>query len=137
MLLPSCHFPSDDAAEVALHAWTLKRGFNVSRRRPMKLRATGDLGRDVRCGRGGAPKNTRKLKDEEGQRPSRGSKCIGCVMRIHIVAVNKNEPEGSWMIDIYDDGCLLHNHPPSEGSRIYVVHRQRSAASADTALERT
>lgn len=101
---PSCHFPSHDVAEAALHAWALTHGFNVSRRRPMKVKATAEIwGREIHCDRGGAPKNTRKLRDEECQRPSRGCKHTGCPMRIRIVAVNKNEPDGSWMIYIYDD----------------------------------
>ncbi|ETN11039.1 hypothetical protein PPTG_10049 [Phytophthora nicotianae INRA-310] len=81
------------------------------------------------CDRGGKPKCTQHLKDEDRKRPMRGSMRIGCPMKIILQVVDKSDPTGEWKIVHTRNGSRLHNHPPSEDARVHPGHRQRAAAS--------
>ncbi|ETP24682.1 hypothetical protein F441_02361 [Phytophthora nicotianae CJ01A1] len=74
------------------------RHFKVSRQK-----VEGNKNGDIRtrlfaCDRSGKPKNTRHLREEDRVRTMRGSKRIGCPMRIKIVAVDENNTEGPWKL---------------------------------------
>ena len=59
----------------------------------------------------------------------RGSKRIGCAMRIKLRAVAATDPDHQWEVVWTRDGSHLHNHAPADDARIHVAHRQRSALS--------
>jgi hypothetical protein len=134
---PQCVYPKHDEAEAALHAWTLKHGFNVSRRRARYVLIQ-DVkvvwARNFECDRAGSLKNTQKIADGDRVRAKRGSKRMGCPMRISIRAVDKNKPDGEWGI-YHTERSEHHNHPASEDPSVHAAHRQRSAKTASGLAE--
>ncbi|KUF90410.1 hypothetical protein AM588_10002643 [Phytophthora nicotianae] len=119
--------PSEAAAEDVILKWTLSRHFNVSRQK-VERNKNGDIRtRLSACDRSGEPKNTRHLREGDRVRTMRGSKRMGCPMRIKIVAVDENNTEGPWKIAHTRDESTKHNHPTSLDVRVHVGHRQRSS----------
>ncbi|KAE8912714.1 hypothetical protein PF002_g24175 [Phytophthora fragariae] len=124
---PTLTYPSEAEAEDALHEWTKQHSFNVSRKLVVKDAEGRVVERGFACDRAGRPKNTRSLSDADRTRKMRGSKAIGCPMRIKIVALSSCDPVGPWKIAYTRDGSREHNHPPSFDVRVHVAHRQRDA----------
>ncbi|ETL41410.1 hypothetical protein L916_07612 [Phytophthora nicotianae] len=124
---PDGVFPSEAAAEDVIHKMTLSRRFNVSRQK-VERNKNGDIRtRLFACDRSGKPKNNCHLREEDHVRTMRGSKRMGCPIRIKIVAVDENNTEGPWKIVHTRDGSTKHNHPTSLDVRVHVGHRQRSS----------
>ncbi|KAG3006295.1 hypothetical protein PC123_g10357 [Phytophthora cactorum] len=124
---PPVEYPTAEAAEAAIHEWTLANRYNVIRNKQTR----NDNG-DVRyvlfaCDHAGGPQNNRKLTDSGRQRKMSRSKRDGCKMRISIVAVDSSNTAGPWKIAHTKDGSQVHNHPASSDVRVHVTHRQRSA----------
>ncbi|KAL3661592.1 hypothetical protein V7S43_013352 [Phytophthora oleae] len=84
--------------------------------------------RGLECDRTGSPKQTQHLRAEDRVRQMRGSKRMGCKMKLVIKAVPIDDPHGPWQVVHTRDGSRLHNHPPSEDARVHASHRQRAAA---------
>jgi hypothetical protein len=128
---PEETYASEDAAIAAIHTWTKHHGFNVTKRRAFRSGSKSNIvwKRGFDCDRGGQPKCTRHLRDEDRQRPMRGSIRIGCPMKLIVRAVNEDDPSGPWMIVHTKNGSRVHNHPPSIDARVHPGHRQRAAAA--------
>ena len=91
---PQDTYLSQHRAEEALHAWTRAHGFNVSRERVTYGEGSMIVARLYACDRAGKPKNSGKLQESDRTRTLRGSKRIGCPMRIKLCALNKTNPSG-------------------------------------------
>lgn len=130
---PEAIFPSHDAAEDAIHAWTSSHGFNVSRRRARYTDSAKTIlwARNYECDRAGAPppppSGDRPMS--KNSRPGRGSTKIGCPMRMKIAAVRKDNTQGPWKIEHTSNNSSVHNHPPSTDIRVHAAHRRRAIAS--------
>ncbi|GMF43374.1 unnamed protein product [Phytophthora fragariaefolia] len=59
----------------------------------------------------------------------RGSKRMGCKMKLVIEEVSKDDPHGPWKIVHTRNGSQFHNHPASEDARVHACHRRRAAAA--------
>lgn len=84
---------SELEAEMAVHAWTKVHGFNVSRRKAIDNDYGIVVERFYICDRAGKPTNTRNLQEQDRRRTLRGSKRIGCPMRLKIRAIDPARPD--------------------------------------------
>lgn len=78
-----------------------------------------------------SPKNTRKRQDHERQRILRGSKCIGCPMRLKIRAVDRARSGREWKIVYTRDESHHQNHVTAEDIHGFAAHRTRAAIQID------
>jgi hypothetical protein len=125
---PQSVYVSEQEAEEGMQVWIVAHGFNLSKRRKFTLHDNRVWSRSSVCDRAGASMNTRKLTDAARVRSMSGSKRCGCVMRLTLRAVDKNDPDGSWeIVHTTQDVSWKHNHPPSKDIQIHAAHRQRAA----------
>ncbi|ETI36582.1 hypothetical protein F443_17329 [Phytophthora nicotianae P1569] len=136
-LPPATTYPTQDAAEAALHEWTRSYEFNVSRRRLAKNEKGDVCIRNYECDRTGKPKCTQKLSKEERVRTKRGSKRCSSPMRISLWAKDKSQSTGEWSIVHTGNGSAIHNHKPSTDARVHAAHRSRAAQATSEATQKT
>ena len=129
---PERRFPSFEAAIEFGNAWSRDSGFDLVRINK------GKQGRNPQgvtykflweCKRHGKPANTRKLTPDRRQRAARGSVRIGCRMRIVLVAVEPQVPQGEWQIR--HCGRNGHNHGPDNAESFPAVRRRTRTHEMD------
>ncbi|KAI4724918.1 hypothetical protein E4T49_07329 [Aureobasidium sp. EXF-10728] len=129
---PERRFPSFEAAIEFGNAWSRDNGFDLVRINK------GKQGRNPQgvtykflweCKRHGKPANTRKLTPDRRQRAARGSVRIGCRMRIVLVAVEPQVPQGEWQIR--HCGRNGHNHGPDNAESFPAVRRRTRTHDMD------
>ncbi|KAE9042983.1 hypothetical protein PR001_g5984 [Phytophthora rubi] len=82
--------------------------------------------RGLDCDRKGSPEH---LPENTRVRPMRGSKKMGCKMKLVVQTVSKDEPHRPWKIVHTRNGSQVHNHTASEDARVHACHRRRAAAA--------
>jgi hypothetical protein len=129
---PERRFPSFEAAIEFGNQWSRDSGFDLVRINK------GKQGRNPQgvtykflweCKRHGKPANTRKLTPDRRQRAARGSVRIGCRMRIVLVAVEPQVPQGEWQIR--HCGRNGHNHGPDNAESFPAVRRRTRTHEMD------
>ncbi|KAG9857936.1 hypothetical protein KCU98_g490, partial [Aureobasidium melanogenum] len=129
---PERRFPSFEAAIEFGNQWSRENGFDLVRINK------GKQGRNPQgvtykflweCKRHGKPANTRKLTPDRRQRAARGSVRIGCRMRIVLVAVEPQVPQGEWQIR--HCGRNGHNHGPDNAESFPAVRRRTRTHEMD------
>jgi hypothetical protein len=129
---PERRFPSFEAAIEYGNQWSRENGFDLVRINK------GKQGRNPQgvtykflweCKRHGKPANTRKLTPDRRQRAARGSVRMGCRMRIVLVAVEPQVPQGEWQIR--HCGRNGHNHGPDNADSFPAVRRRTRTHEMD------
>ena len=129
---PERRFPSFEAAIEFGNQWSRENGFDLVRINK------GKQGRNPQgvtykflweCKRHGKPANTRKLTPDRRQRAARGSVRMGCRMRIVLVAVEPQVPQGEWQIR--HCGRNGHNHGPDNAETFPAVRRRTRTHEMD------
>lgn len=129
---PERRFPSFEAAIEFGNQWSRDNGFDLVRINK------GKQGRNPQgitykflweCKRHGKPANTRKLTPDKRQRAARGSVRMGCRMRIVLVAVEPQVPQGEWQIR--HCGRNGHNHGPDTAESFPAIRRRTRTHEMD------
>jgi len=114
-LPPYSVYASKAALEEALHSYTKREGFDMTKGRNMRKNKSGEIyAWELGCHqRGDGPKNSRKLRDEDRVRPKRGSAGIKCRASFWMSADKPDNLNGSWSLrSKRNPQGHHHNHGP-------------------------
>ncbi|KAK3116089.1 hypothetical protein LTR53_003931 [Teratosphaeriaceae sp. CCFEE 6253] len=119
---PEGNYPSADALETSLHAFSLAHGYELVRRASKKNAAGAIYKRYYHCSKHGKLANTAKLTPATRIRTGRRTNRQNCPMSLAVVAVDPSNPAGEWQIRHRQ---TQHNHGPV-AAVLLTGHRRRA-----------